>query len=176
MDITHTDIDGVRIVGLNTHRDDRGSFTRVFCAHTFRALGLPHDLVQWNLSENPTQGTLRGLHWQTETAPEDKLVQCISGAIWDVAVDMRIGSPTYGRHVGIHLKAGAAQALQIPSGCAHGFVTLASNSTVLYGASGAYDPKAERGARWNDVALGIEWPCAPTVISDKDASWADIAL
>ncbi len=176
MKVTDTDIEGVRIIDLKSHRDARGSFTRAFCADSFAALGLPYELVQWNLSENPTQGTLRGLHWQDDTAPEEKLVHCISGAIWDVAVDMRVGSATYGRHVGIHLAAGEARALQIPARCAHGFVTLAPHSTVLYGVSGPYTPTAERGARWNDPALGISWPCTPRMISDKDAGWADISL
>lgn len=176
MKITQTPIEGLNIIDLDTHRDTRGAFTRMFCAQSFDDLGLPSQLVQWNLSQNPHRGTLRGLHWQDASAPEDKLIHCIAGEIWDVAVDMRAGSATYGHHVGITLSAGSARAFQVPAGCAHGFITRAPDTQVLYGVSGAYTPQAERGARWNDPALAIDWPEAPTVISDKDAAWGDLTL
>ena len=176
MNILQTQIAGVAVVALNAHQDERGTFTRLFCAQDFASLGLPDRLVQWNLSQNPLQGTLRGLHWQDTNAPEDKLIHCLSGAIWDVAVDVRAGSKTYGTHFSTRLQAGDGRALQVPAGCAHGFLTLEPETTVLYGVSGAYSPKAERGARWDDPFFGIEWPDAPAIVSEKDRSWPDFQL
>ena len=172
----NTHIAGVRVLKLDNHQDSRGDFTRAFCRKSFEEVNLPWDLVQWNISTNPFAGTLRGLHWQDSSAPEDKLVHCVQGRIWDVAVDMRNSSPTFGKSFGIELTSADPIALQVPKGCAHGFLTLEENCTVIYGVSGAYSPTAEKGARWNDPSLSIVWPSEPRVISEKDANWENIAL
>lgn len=175
MIITTTHIDGVALVDIEPREDDRGFFTRTFCQDEFRAAGLDPIVGQCNLSYNNVAGTLRGMHFQLPPHPEAKLVRCTRGAIVDVIVDMRPGSPTRLQHVMVELTEDNRRALYVPPYFAHGYLTLTDHAEVTYQVSGAYAPAAERGLRYDDPALGIEWPRDVTVISAKDAAWSLLA-
>jgi dTDP-4-dehydrorhamnose 3,5-epimerase len=168
---SETEVDGAWIIDLEPRVDDRGLFARTFCADEFAAHGIDPVGVQCNLSWNHTAGTLRGMHYQDESAPEPKLVRCTRGAIWDVIVDMRPGSPTYLRSVGVELTSENRRALYIPAVCAHGYLTLSDDTEVTYQVGHTYAPHAERGLRHDDPVLRLEWPLPVTSISDKDAAW-----
>lgn len=173
MKFNPTAIDGAFIIDLAPARDARGSFARIFCEEAFAAAGVPLRPVQVNLSKNPIAGTLRGLHFQSEPHGEAKLVQCVRGRIFDVAVDLRPESPTYLATVGVELSPDAERLFHIPAGCAHGYLTLEPESDVLYQVSAAYAPAAASGVRWNDPAFGIQWPVEPVSIVDRDANYPD---
>jgi len=171
-----TQIDGAFLVAIEPRTDDRDWFARAWCEEEFRAQGLEVRAVQTNVSFNHRRGTIRGLHWQMEPFGEAKLVRCIAGAIFDVIVDVRSDSPTYGGWQGTHLAAGGQVLVHVPEGCAHGYQAMADGTEVSYNVSGAYVPGAERGIRWDDPAFGIAWPLTEAIVSEKDASWADFAL
>jgi dTDP-4-dehydrorhamnose 3,5-epimerase len=155
--------------------DERGSFARVFCKQELEAAGLCADIAQVNLSENHARGTLRGLHTQKGADAEDKLVGCFSGAIFDVCVDVREDSPTYTQWVGVELSSENGVMLYVPKGCAHGYLTLTDDASVLYFVTQYYTPGAETGYRWDDPAFGISWPLPPPfVMSEKDKDWGYI--
>jgi len=168
---TPTDVAGVTIVDIEPHRDDRGFFSRSFCADEFVEFGLLPNVVQTSISYNYARGTLRGLHRQVPPFAEAKLVRCTRGAIVDVAVDVRPESPTYRNHVMVQLSADNRRALFLPPFVAHGFQTLSDNTEVFYQTSGPYEPGGAQGFRWNEPEFGIEWPLPISVISDKDANW-----
>ena len=153
--------------------DARGRFLRTWCAEEFAAAGLGFRPHQVSISENRARHTLRGMHWQAAPAEERKLVRCLRGVVFDVAVDLRPDSPTHRRWVGVELRAEQHNALLIPQGCAHGFLTLTEDAWLEYMIDAPYVPGTARGARWNDPAFGIAWPAAPAVISDRDAHWPD---
>ena len=132
-------------------------------------------MVQANTSFNHKAGTLRGMHYQASPCQETKLVRCTRGALYDVIVDLRPDSPTYRRWSGVELTADNDRMLYVPVDFAHGFITLEDNTEVNYLVSEAYAPGAERGLRWDDPGLGIEWPRPVAVISEKDAAWPDVA-
>ena len=169
MIFTPTELAGVFIVDIDAKRDDRGMFARLYCADTVAAKGLAPADQQWRVSCNTLRGTLRGLHYQAAPHAETKLVRCIRGRIWDVAVDLRPGSATRGRHVAVELTAENRRGLYIPEDCAHGFQTLEDDSEVLYGISPSYVPDAFRGLRYNDPHLAIAWPLPPVNLSQRDA-------
>ena len=171
MKFTTTDIPGVAIVDLELREDDRGFFARTFCREEFIAAGLEPLVEQCNLSFNHKAGTLRGMHLQVDPAPEAKLVRCTRGAIVDIIVDLREGSPTRLQHVSVELTADNRRALYVPPYFAHGYLTLEDNTEVGYQVSGAYMPGTERGLRHDDPALGLTWPIPVAVISDKDRAW-----
>jgi dTDP-4-dehydrorhamnose 3,5-epimerase len=171
MKFEETCLKGAWLIDLDPVEDDRGFFARAFCQQEFAGHGLKPEVVQSNLSYNAQKGTLRGLHYQLPPAAEAKFIRCISGAIYDVIVDMRPDSPTYLQHVGVELSASNRQALYIPEMFAHGYQALADNAEVLYQVSEFYTPGVERGLRYDDPRLAIEWPAAVTVISDKDRDW-----
>ena len=171
MRFTPTQVDGVMIVDLEPHPDDRGLFARTFDVEEFAAHGLDVDVAQCNLSFNHRAGTLRGLHRQVPPHAEGKLVRCTAGAIIDVAADVRPESPTYGRHVAVELTAANRRALYVPPYVAHGYQTLVDDTEVTYQVSGPYAPGGEQGFRYDDPALGIDWPRPVEVISAKDAGW-----
>jgi dTDP-4-dehydrorhamnose 3,5-epimerase len=150
--------------------DERGAFARRFCADTFRAHGLESDLVQRSISFNARAGILRGMHFQSPPYLETKLVRCTRGAIFDVIVDLRDGSPTYGQWHGEELSADNRLMLYIPKGFAHGFQTLADNTEVDYEITPAYVPGAEAGFRFDDPELGISWPASAMIVSERDRS------
>ena len=175
MKFTPTAIAGVMVVDMEPIADERGLFARSFCAEEFAAQGLAAAFVQANIAFNPARGTLRGLHFQAAPEPEPKLVRCTRGAIFDVAVDLRPGSPSYCRWSGHELSAANRRALYVPEGCAHGLLTLEDDSEVSYLMGAAYDPGLARGVRWNDPAFAIAWPFAPAVISGRDAGFPDFS-
>jgi dTDP-4-dehydrorhamnose 3,5-epimerase len=168
---TETEIPGAFIIDLEPHTDERGFFARTFCAREFAEHGLTTTIAQVNASYNHRRGTLRGMHYQAEPAGEAKLVRCVSGAIHDVIVDMRPGSPTYLRHVAVELSAANRRQLYIPELCAAGYQTLADDTEVCYQVSEFYTPASERGLRHDDPILGLRWPLPVTEISAKDVAW-----
>jgi dTDP-4-dehydrorhamnose 3,5-epimerase len=153
--------------------DERGWFARTFDAEEFESRGLSPVVAQCNASFNPRRDTLRGLHYQAEPHGESKLVRCVRGAIFDVAVDMRAGSPTHRRWHGVELSAENRRAYYIPAGLAHGFQTLVDDCELLYQMGHTYVPGAAHGVRFDDPAFGIEWPepHGQRVISDRDMSY-----
>jgi dTDP-4-dehydrorhamnose 3,5-epimerase len=168
-----TPLPGSRLVDLNPLGDARGFFARVFCAEEFAAQGLETSFVQANASWSAEKGTLRGMHYQLPAASEVKLVRCVRGTVWDVILDLRPDSATYGKSFGAELTADNRRAMYVPRGFAHGFQTLVSDCELFYLVSAAYAKSGERGVRWNDPRFGIAWPMTPTEISDKDRSWPD---
>jgi dTDP-4-dehydrorhamnose 3,5-epimerase len=167
-----TALAGVHLVTPERLADARGSFARTFCADAFAAAGLPTSLVQCSASLNLRRGTLRGLHWQADPHGEGKLVRCTRGVVFDVAVDLRPGSPTWGRWAGWELSAENGHAVFIPPGFAHGFQTLVDASEVFYQMTERYHADLSRGARWDDPAFGIAWPVADPILSPRDAGFA----
>jgi dTDP-4-dehydrorhamnose 3,5-epimerase len=170
-----TGIPGVLVVEAEPRADARGAFARLHCPDAFAAAGQPFVPAQTSVSRNPTAGTLRGLHYQPAPNAETKLVRCVRGRIFDVAVDLRPDSPTYRRWVGAELSAENLRGLFIPEGVAHGFLTLAPDSDVLYQIAPKYEPGHEAGVRWDDPAFGVAWPAAPALISPRDATYPDYA-
>lgn len=156
------------MIDLEPRIDKRGFFARTFCAREFEAHGLNPHMFQCNVSFSQKKATLRGMHYQIEPYTEDKLVRCLSGQIFDVAVDLRPDSKTYCQWFGLELSAENNQALYVPRGCAHGFITLTENTLVQYQVSNYFEPSAERGLRWDDPRISIQWPTQPRVISEKD--------
>jgi dTDP-4-dehydrorhamnose 3,5-epimerase len=173
--ITRTPIEGVAIIDLELRSDHRGFFARTFDQAEFVAAGLEPIVEQCNLSFNHKAGTLRGMHFQVAPHPEAKLVRCIRGAIVDIIVDMRPGSPTRLQHVAVELTADNRRSLYVPPFFAHGYQTLTDGAEVTYQVGGSYAPAAERGLRYDDPDLGLSWPLPVSEISTKDASWALLA-
>jgi dTDP-4-dehydrorhamnose 3,5-epimerase len=157
--------------------DERGSFARTFDSDEFEAHGLNPAIVQANASFNARRGTLRGMHYQAQPHGESKLVRCVRGAIFDVAVDLRADSPTYCQWHGVELSGENRLVFYIPAGLAHGFQTLTDDCEVLYQMGHRYVPDAARGVRWDDPAFGIEWPAVDgaRTISEKDMAYPDFA-
>lgn len=176
MRFTPTPVHGALVVDLEPIGDDRGFFARAFCRREFEEAGVDPEVarsmgVQCNLSTNQRAGTLRGMHYQDESAPEPKLIRCTKGTIWDVIIDMRPDSPTYLEHFGVELSEDNRRQLFVPALCAHGYQALTDDTEIFYMVGAPYTPGAERGLRWDDSAFGIDWPLAVTEISDKDRSW-----
>ena len=171
MNFTPLAVAGAYRVDIEPHADERGFFARAFCAREFAEQGLCGSFVQANISRNARAGTLRGLHFQRPPHAEVKLVRCTRGALFDVVVDLRRESPSYGRWAGVELSADNHRALYVPQGCAHGFQTLVEDTEAYYLVSAFYAPEAEGGLSWRDPEVGIDWPLPPTVISPKDAAW-----
>jgi len=163
-----TPLAGAYLVRPDRREDDRGHFARTYCRDTFRERGLADCGLQCSTSYNRRRGTLRGLHLQRPPHIENKLVRCTRGAVFDVAVDLRPGSPTRGRWHGVALDPGNGLAFYIPSGFAHGFLTLADDSEVYYQMAEPYVPEAAAGVRWDDPDLAIAWPFPPLVLSEAD--------
>ena len=176
MIFTETKLAGAFIIDMKRLSDERGFFARSWCEDEFAAHGIHMPPLQANISSNPQRGTLRGMHYQIAPHGESKLVRCTRGAIYDVIVDMREESPTYGQWIGVELTADSFRMLFVPERFAHGFITLEHNTDVAYQVSAKYTPGAERGLRWNDPAVGIEWPIEPTLISEKDRSHPDFQI
>ncbi len=171
MIFTETPLQGAFVIDLQEISDDRGFFARAFCAEEFERHGLKPTIAQVNLSFNEKKGTIRGLHYQQAPAAEAKFMRCISGAIYDVIVDLRPGSPTYRQHFGIELSAQNRRALYVPEMFAHGYLALTDGAQAFYSASEFYTPGVEGGIRYDDPALGIQWPISAAIVSEKDASW-----
>lgn len=166
-----TPVEGCMVVEIEPHADERGFLARVHCADEMRAAGLEPAVAQANLARTERAGTVRGLHYQVPPFAEAKLVRCVRGGVFDVAVDLRTTSPTYLQHAGVELSDDNRRALFVPAGCAHGYQALVDGAELLYMTSAPYMPDAERGLRPDDPALGIRWPLPPTNVSAKDQGW-----
>lgn len=170
-----TAIDGVLVVRTDPVEDDRGWFARAWCQDEFAEAGLEGLTSQASLSMNRRRHTLRGMHWQKAPSREAKLVRPVRGAIFDVAVDLREGSPTHGSWVGVELRADEHTALYLPPQCAHGYLTLDDDTLVLYQMSAPYEPELSVGFHHDDPEVGISWPASPVVMSDRDAALPRLA-
>jgi dTDP-4-dehydrorhamnose 3,5-epimerase len=170
---TETSLPGAYTIDLEPRSDERGFFARFFCEDEFGREGLETRFVQINNSLSRDVGTLRGLHYQLDPSAEVKVVRAISGAIWDVILDLRPGSETFGRSFGAELTGDNRRMMYVPRGFAHGFLTLAPDTETLYLVSAAYDPERERGVRYDDPRFAIDWPAEPSVVSEKDMAHPD---
>ncbi|MEY2688051.1 MAG: hypothetical protein RL375_2249 [Pseudomonadota bacterium] len=172
MKLMPTPLVGLVEIVTEPHRDSRGSFTRITCLDELSALALPGEarlhFVQVNLSRSHQRGTLRGLHFQRAPGREAKLIRCLRGAVWDVAVDLRPSSATFGRWYGTELSEHNQHQLFIPAGMAHGFQTLADDTELLYQHTAAYRPELDAGVHHADPQLGITWPLPPREVSPRD--------
>ncbi len=162
---------GAFILELEQLEDERGFFARSFCQTEFKKRRLSPCVAQCNISFNKMKGILRGMHYQTPPYEEAKVVRCTAGAIYDVIIDLRMGSPTYKQWVAVELTADNHKMLFSPEGFAHGFQTLADNTEVFYQMSEFYHPEHARGVRWDDPAFGVEWPLPQPILSAKDRSY-----
>lgn len=168
MEFIQTEIKDVYIVEPKIFGDHRGFFMESWSKREFEAYGLFYDFVQDNHSSSAVKGTLRGIHFQRGDKAQAKLVRCVRGAVLDVAVDLRPGSPTYKKWVGVELSAGNKKQLLIPRGFGHGFLTLTDDVEFLYKADNPYAPEADGGIRWNDPELSIDWGIENPILSQKD--------
>ncbi len=169
------ELKGVFTIDLDPVVDERGFFARSWCTQEFEENGLDARLVQCNISYNKVKGTLRGMHYQIAPAAEVKVVRCTNGTIYDVIVDLRPDSPTYKRSLSVLLSADNRRMLYIPQHFAHGFLTLADNTEVLYQMSEFYTPSCARGFRWDDPSFDISWVDEVKVLSEKDRTYPDFA-
>lgn len=165
-----TPLPGVFVVETTPHADPRGAFARLYCEREIQHVIGARRIVQINHSRTLAVGAVRGLHYQRAPHAEMKLVRCLKGCVWDVAVDLRIGSPTFLQSHGVELTPGNTRMLVVPEGCAHGFQVLEADSELLYLHTACYTPAAEGGVRWDDPGLKIPWPLALTDLSDRDAA------
>ena len=166
-------ISGVFVVEAEPQRDERGHFARVYCTDEFRKAGIDFASPQINISGNPTKHTLRGMHYQDPPHAEAKFVRAVRGRAFDVVVDLRKGSPTERQWLAIELDATRMNALYIPEGCAHGFLTLENETDILYQMGRPFEAGQGKGLRWDDPAFKIAWPAKPAVISTRDATYPD---
>lgn len=173
MIFTETRLQNAFLIDVQKLEDDRGFFGRTFCKREFERLGINTNVVQANVSYNKKKGTLRGMHYQAAPHGEVKIVRCTRGAIYDVIIDLRPGSPTYREWFGVELREDSYRMLYVPEDFAHGFQTLEDDTEVIYQVSQYYTAGSERGIRYNDPEFGVEWPGEVRVISQKDANWAD---
>lgn len=169
-----TPIAGAVRLSFARHRDDRGWFERAYCADALAAAGIALTVAQANLSHNARALTLRGLHFQESAIPESKLVRAVRGRAFDVVADLRPESPTWRRWAAVELSADSGEALFVPAGCAHGFLTLEDDTELLYLMGAPFEPGGQRGVRWDDPTLAIAWPAAPRVISDRDRTLPEL--
>ena len=176
MIVTPTRLAGARILDLELRSDERGFFARTWCRHELRESGLDPAIAQESLSYNRRSGIVRGLHYQRHPHEETKIVRCVRGAVFDVIVDLRRGSPTFAQWEGFELSAQNRRAIYVPKGFAHGFQSLADDTEVYYQISAFQAPEAARGIRYNDRAFDIRCPLPVTVISARDLAWPDFAL
>jgi dTDP-4-dehydrorhamnose 3,5-epimerase len=172
MKITATKLKGVYDIALEAMTDERGFFARAYCPDEFARAGIEFTSTQFNLSRNTAAATLRGMHWQDSPHAEAKLVRCVRGRIFDVVADLRSESPTYRGWIGRELDAVSGNALFVPEGCAHGFLTLEADCDVLYHMGRPYAPGKAAGFRFDDPAFAIAWPYEPKVIASADLAWA----
>lgn len=177
MEFIKTPIQDAQLIKPRVFGDDRGYFMRAWCAEAFANAGITEQFVQANMSGSQARGTLRGLHYQTAPHEEGKLIRCLRGSIFDVVVDIRKDSPSYGQWYGATLSADNREMLYVPPGCAHAYQTLEADSEVYYLVTAFYAPESERGICWNDPAFNIDWPVKDTpILSDKDLEWPAFKL
>lgn len=171
MKFVQSEIAGAWVVDPAPHVDERGRFFRAWCIEEFAAHGIDFVPLQANMGASHMAGTVRGMHYQVAPAEEAKLVRCTSGAVFDVLVDLRPGSSTYGRWFGVELSAENGRMLYVPPLCAHGYQTLVDEAEILYLTSAVYAPKSVRGLRYDDPTVGVEWPLPPRALSEQDRKW-----
>jgi dTDP-4-dehydrorhamnose 3,5-epimerase len=171
MRFTDVGIPGAKVIDPEPHNDARGRFLRAWCVREFADQGIDFAPLQANLGRSLAKGTIRGMHFQEAPASEAKLVRCTKGAIFDVVLDIRPDSPSFGRWHGVELTADNARMLYLPVGCAHGYQTLEPATELYYMTSALYAPGAARGVRFNDPAFGIEWPLPAAAVSEQDRTW-----
>lgn len=171
MKFERTAIDGVLRAEMDLRMDDRGIFAEAYNARDFAAAGVPFAVAQMNVSVSARRGTVRGMHWQAEPYGQAKLVRCVRGKAWDVVVDVRPGSPTYGRYAEFELTPGNRRAVLVPRGIAHGWQALQDGSEILYLVDGLWSREHERGLRPDDPRVGIPWPFPPSFLAERDATW-----
>jgi dTDP-4-dehydrorhamnose 3,5-epimerase len=176
MKFTDTPLVGLKAIEPDKFDDERGYFLKSFEKNVFAKQGIEFSMTQANHSFNKLKGTLRGMHLQENPFAEAKLVQCVKGKVYDIALDLRKDSQTYGKWYGLELSEENKNVLFIPEGFAHGFETLEDNTEVLYFMSGEYSKPHEWGVRWDDPAFGITWPMPPVVIADKDKNWPNYTI
>ncbi len=176
MQVEPLEISDLKLITPKIFRDDRGFFSETFNKKALVDAGIVEEFVQDNHSLSRAKGVVRGLHFQTQPFAQGKLVRVVRGAIFDVAVDIREGSPTYGHHVAVELSAVNWQQLWVPPGFAHGFCTIEPDTEVIYKVTDFYSPEHDRGMAWNDTDLGIPWPVSDSeaVLSDKDRKHAPL--
>ncbi len=170
MEIAESEIVGVRIIRPRTFADSRGAFHETYSKRRYAEAGIEDEFVQDNHVLSRGKGTIRGLHFQTPPFVQAKLVWVVRGAVWDVVVDLRHGSPTFGRHQGIRLAAGGGEQIYVPQGLAHGYCTLEPDTEIVYKVSADYAPDHENGVLWNDPGLAIPWPVTgeEAIIAERD--------
>lgn len=168
MKFIETSLKGAFIIEPDKKEDERGFFARAFCKNEYETAGLNHHIVQINNSFSKKAGTLRGMHYQLPPYAEDKIVRCIKGAIYDVIIDLRPESPTFGQSFGVELNEENRLTLYVPKGFAHGNISLVDNTELFYLVTEYYSPQYERGIRWNDPYFNLFWPLMPSEISEKD--------
>jgi dTDP-4-dehydrorhamnose 3,5-epimerase len=173
MKFNKTPLDGAYLIELEKRGDNRGFFARFFCENEFGAQGLLTHFVQINNSLTGKKATLRGMHYQLQPSAEVKVVRCIRGSLYDVILDLRPDSPTFGKSFGAELSSENRTMMYVPRGFAHGFLTLENDTEALYLVSNFYAPEHERGIRYNDPAFAIQWPIPPAEVSEKDGKWPD---
>ncbi len=174
MQIETTTLPGVLVITPRVFPDPRGFFLESYNAEAWRSAGIATTFVQDNHSKS-TRGTLRGLHFQLPPAAQVKVLRVVRGAVWDVAVDIRVGSPTFGQWFGVELTADNFRQVYIPTGFAHGFCVLSDEAEILYKTSAVYSPAHERGIAWNDPQLAVAWPVTEPLLSDRDRRAGSLA-
>lgn len=170
-----TGLSGAFVIEQEPRGDERGFFARAFCVKELAQAGLNPAIVQINNSLSRHQGTLRGIHYQLAPKAEDKIVRCIQGALYDVMVDLRPDSPTFLKHFGVELTAENRKSVYVPKGFGHAYLTLTDNTEAFYLTTEYYAPDRERGLRYNDPRLAIDWPITPQIVSDKDRAWPEFS-
>jgi dTDP-4-dehydrorhamnose 3,5-epimerase len=168
-----TPVEGAFLIQPERREDERGFFARTYCVRELEEHGLNPQVVQRSVSFNHKRGTLRGMHYQVAPHEETKLVSCNRGEIYDVIIDLRPGSPSHRRWTAAALSADNGHILYIPSGCAHGFLTLTDDAIVDYQISDFHHPESARGVRYDDAAFDVKWPFEPTVVNTRDRAWPD---
>jgi dTDP-4-dehydrorhamnose 3,5-epimerase len=171
MRFERTELEEVILVHQEPRYDERGFFSRIYCELEFEQAGLNFSPTQMNRSLSSKKFTLRGMHYQINESAEEKYIRVLSGSIYDVAIDIRQSSNTYLKHVGILLTSDKPCGLFIPKGFAHGMLTMSENTEIEYLVSSSFSATNERGLRWNDPSLNINWPAEPDCISEKDFNW-----
>jgi len=173
MEFIETSLKGAYVIQLKKIEDDRGFFARAWCQEEFQHHGLNPHMIQLNVAFSHIRGTIRGMHYQIPPHAEAKFIRCTRGALYDVIIDLRKDSPTFGRSYGVELTHDNGSMLYAPEGFAHGYQTLLDDTEMYYMTSSTYAPQAARGVRFDDERFGIKWPTAVTVISNVDRSWPD---
>ena len=176
MQIEETSIEGALVISFDQHADARGSFERLYCANELINIGIKKKIAQINFAHTASKSTIRGLHYQVSPYKEIKIVRCISGAIYDVIVDLRHEMSSYGSWFGITLSRENRNILVVPEGCAHGYQALTNCTDVIYPTTGFYSPSHEKGIRWNDPFFNISWPLSNPIVSEKDFSFPDFSI